>query len=274
MRDDVQRLREVDVAARFHRRLSFGSDPLGVTLDRVFGGEEHPGVVPGTSVLFTGQAGGGKSTTALTMADRLQRAGGNVLYVSAEESREMVRLRADRLRLEASFQVSEIVDALEFAHTCRRERIAVAFVDSIQAMRIPGLSGAKMLLEIARIARELGREGITTFLVGQAVKSGNFAGPEALRHEVDVAVQFSIETGTGKRNLVATKNRYGPSFVPVQLEMKATGLELSEAAPEQRTSPPPEATRTQATARPPRLARTPSRPSRRTDSWLWDLIGR
>src|SRR5262245_60306985 len=67
--------------------------PTGVgELDRVLGG----GLVAGSVVLLAGEPGIGKSTLLLQVLARLADAG-RVLYVSAEESREQVRLRAERL---------------------------------------------------------------------------------------------------------------------------------------------------------------------------------
>ena len=66
-------------------------------LDRVLGG----GLVPGSLVLVGGDPGIGKSTLLLqTAADLAQRQ--SVLYVSAEESAQQVKLRWQRLAAAAS----------------------------------------------------------------------------------------------------------------------------------------------------------------------------
>src|SRR5213078_1595423 len=62
-------------------------------LDRVLGG----GLVPGSLVLLGGSPGIGKSTLTTMALANLAGAGRRVLYVSAEESPEQVRLRAERL---------------------------------------------------------------------------------------------------------------------------------------------------------------------------------
>ena len=62
-------------------------------LDRVLGG----GIVGGGVVLVGGDPGIGKSTLVLQMSDRLARSGETVLYVSGEESRSQIRMRAKRL---------------------------------------------------------------------------------------------------------------------------------------------------------------------------------
>ena len=62
-------------------------------LDRVLGG----GLVPGSVVLIGGDPGIGKSTIALQISHQLARAGQKVLYISAEESVQQTKLRAERL---------------------------------------------------------------------------------------------------------------------------------------------------------------------------------
>lgn len=61
-------------------------------LDRVLGG----GIVPGSLVLIGGEPGIGKSTLLLQVANRLSHSS-RVLYVSAEESGQQVKLRSQRL---------------------------------------------------------------------------------------------------------------------------------------------------------------------------------
>lgn len=61
-------------------------------LDRVLGG----GIVPGSLVLIGGEPGIGKSTLLMQVANNLSHRC-RVLYVSAEESRQQVKLRAQRL---------------------------------------------------------------------------------------------------------------------------------------------------------------------------------
>jgi DNA repair protein RadA/Sms len=61
-------------------------------LDRVLGG----GIVPGSLVLIGGDPGIGKSTLLLQVANQLAT-GHRILYVSAEESGQQVKLRASRL---------------------------------------------------------------------------------------------------------------------------------------------------------------------------------
>ena len=65
--------------------------PSGIAeFDRVLGG----GIVPGATILLSGEPGVGKSTLLLEVASRAAAGGARVLYVTAEESASQVRLRA------------------------------------------------------------------------------------------------------------------------------------------------------------------------------------
>ena len=67
-------------------------------LDRVLGG----GLVKGSVVLLTGEPGIGKSTLLMQLSGRLSSADRKVLYVSGEESRGQLKLRANRLAIGGS----------------------------------------------------------------------------------------------------------------------------------------------------------------------------
>jgi len=77
-----------DVAAEEEDRLRTGIGEL----DRVLGG----GIVPGATILLSGEPGVGKSTLLLEVASKAAAGGMRVLYVTAEESVSQVRLRAQR----------------------------------------------------------------------------------------------------------------------------------------------------------------------------------
>ncbi|MBA3716051.1 MAG: AAA family ATPase, partial [Pyrinomonadaceae bacterium] len=70
----------------------------GVTeFDRVLGG----GIVPGSLVLIGGDPGIGKSTLLLQVADKMSAGRARVLYMSGEESERQIKMRGERLGIEA-----------------------------------------------------------------------------------------------------------------------------------------------------------------------------
>lgn len=200
-------------------------------LDRVLGG----GFMRGSTTLIGGEPGVGKSTLLLQVGAKLQTAG-RVLYVSAEESAEHLRLRADRLRLRAPrlevWAGADLGDLLRLLDTARP---AAVIVDSLQALTAAG-SGAQpgAVNQIKEICDALtgwthARNAITV-LVAHVTKEGGIAGPKAIEHMVDVVLAF--ETGTAElRFLRAVKNRFGPVEEVALFEMTDRGLrQLSDPA--------------------------------------------
>src|SRR2546428_4815415 len=104
----------------------------GVTeFDRVLGG----GTVPGTLVLLGGDPGIGKSTLLLQVADKLSAASAVVLYVSGEESEKQIKLRGERLSIQAhDLYLLPETNLENIFHEVERLRPGAIIVDSIQTV--------------------------------------------------------------------------------------------------------------------------------------------
>jgi DNA repair protein RadA/Sms len=202
-------------------------------LDRVLGG----GLVPGSVVLLGGEPGIGKSTLLLQAGRGLAAQAREVLYVSAEESAEQVRLRGQRLGIrEGRLLVLAETDASRIVSAAEARPPAVLVVDSIQAVQIPALSSTPGTVsqvraaagELTRYAKAL---GVPVLLVGHVTKDGSLAGPKSLEHLVDAVVSIEGERSSSRRLLRATKNRFGPVDEIALYEMTGEGLtELPDAS--------------------------------------------
>ncbi|MDY3015236.1 MAG: DNA repair protein RadA [Evtepia sp.] len=200
--------------------------PTGLDeLDRVLGG----GAVKGSLVLVGGAPGVGKSTLLLQICQRLCQEA-MVLYVSGEESERQLKLRAQRLGVEADNlyllaenQMENVVAATEELGP------QVLIVDSIQTMyqgevtASPGsISQVKeCTMSLLRLAKG---QGCTVFVVGHVNKEGNLAGPKVLEHMVDCVLYFEGDRHLSYRILRAAKNRYGATNEIGVFEMDQTGL--------------------------------------------------
>ena len=101
-------------------------------LNRVLGG----GLVPGSLVLVGGDPGIGKSTLLLQSASAIAR-DRVVLYVSAEESAQQVKLRWQRLTADSSdLQLLAETDLELVLQELEALRPDVAVIDSIQALHL------------------------------------------------------------------------------------------------------------------------------------------
>jgi DNA repair protein RadA/Sms len=197
-------------------------------LDRVLGG----GVVPGMLALLGGDPGIGKSTLLLTALDRLAKrlSGRPVLYVSGEESNRQVKLRADRLGVDAAnLHLLAETDASRVLQIATQLEPAILAVDSIQTQYLPELSSAPgTVTQIREVAARLMGYAKTTetpvFLVGHVTKDGSIAGPRVLEHIVDTVLYFEGGGAHPYRVLRAHKNRFGSASEIGVFEMKAKGL--------------------------------------------------
>ena len=209
-------------------------------LDRVLGG----GLVPGSLVLLGGDPGIGKSTLLLQSAQAMARRH-SVLYVSAEESAQQVKLRWRRLAeqqppgtAEADGQGDGEAVGLQLLSETDLElvlqelealRPAVAVIDSIQALHdgelgsAPG-SVAQVRECAAALARIAKRQDTALLLVGHVTKEGLLAGPKVLEHLVDAVLTFEGDRFASHRLLRAVKNRFGATHELGVFEMRGQGL--------------------------------------------------
>lgn len=193
--------------------------------DRVLGG----GLVPGSLVLVGGDPGIGKSTLLLQSATKMALKN-SVLYVSAEESAQQVRLRWQRLKdcesnlqLLAETNLNLIIQELEIL------KPKVAIIDSIQALNDDNLSSTPgsvaQVRECSSALQQLAKQqNISLLLVGHVTKEGMLAGPKVLEHLVDVVLTFEGDRYASHRLLRSVKNRYGATHELGIFEMQGNGL--------------------------------------------------
>ena len=204
--------------------------------DRVLGG----GLVPGSLVLLGGDPGIGKSTLLLQSAQAMA-ARHSVLYVSAEESAQQVKLRWRRLAEEqgavppppqedaSGLQLLAETDLELVLQELEALRPAVAVIDSIQALHdgelgsAPG-SVAQVRECAAALARIAKRQNTALLLVGHVTKEGMLAGPKVLEHLVDAVLTFEGDRFASHRLLRAVKNRFGATHELGVFEMRGQGL--------------------------------------------------
>jgi DNA repair protein RadA/Sms len=195
-------------------------------LDRVLGG----GFVTGSVTLLGGEPGIGKSTLLLQVAAEVARTGRKCLYVSAEESSEQVRLRAERLKAVVPdlWLVAETSLSAVLKH-CDDLSPDFVVVDSIQTVHDPDLRSAPGSVGQVRhcahrLVSEAKRRSMTTVLVGHVTKEGGLAGPRVLEHVVDTVLAFEGDRHHALRLLRAAKHRFGATDELGVFEMVGEGL--------------------------------------------------
>jgi DNA repair protein RadA/Sms len=214
------RLRDVSVGG--FQRLPI----LGEEFTRVLGG----GLVPGSVVLIGGDPGVGKTTLLSQVAAQFAADVGPALYVSAEESAQQIKLRAERLGMTADdlyvFSENSLDTILE---QIRELRPKLVIIDSIQTVYLEELTSAagsvsqvrEGALRLMRMAKEL---HIPVFLVGHVTKEGAIAGPRVLEHIVDVVLYLEGDRFHQYRLLRGVKNRFGSTNEVGVFEMQGDGM--------------------------------------------------
>lgn len=193
-------------------------------LDRVLGG----GIVPGSLVLLGGDPGIGKSTLLLQLCALID-INDTILYVSGEESKGQIKMRADRMgKFPLSVKILCETDTEVIRAAIDSEKPALVIVDSIQTMYSPDISsppgsvsqvreGTNIFMQTAKL------KNIPIFLVGHVTKEGAVAGPRMLEHMVDTVLYFEGDKYASYRVLRSVKNRFGSTNEIGVFEMLQNG---------------------------------------------------
>ena len=194
--------------------------------DRVLGG----GIVPGSVILLGGEPGIGKSTIILQSAGKIS-INEKVLYITAEESLEQIKIRWERLnqkntdlKIYAETNLELIIEEIKNVNP------SLAIIDSIQAINNDEMESSPGSVsqvrtcssELQNLAKE---NNISLLIIGHVTKDGALAGPKTLEHLVDVVINFEGDKISSHRLLRSVKNRFGSTFEIGIFEMLEKGLQ-------------------------------------------------
>jgi len=194
-------------------------------LDRVMGG----GIVKGSLILLGGDPGIGKSTILLQICEHLGKKL-SILYVSGEESKRQLKLRADRLGVDSdNLYILTQTDVEMICETIRQDKPDIVMIDSIQTMSLSELNSSPgSVTQVRECTNYLMRTAksldIPMIVVGHVNKEGSIAGPKVLEHIVDAVLHFEGDKQMSYRILRAVKNRYGSTNEIGVFEMTDKGL--------------------------------------------------
>ena len=213
------RLQEISAAAE--DRIISGIDEF----DRVLGG----GAVMGSVILIGGDPGIGKSTLLLQAAAAFS-GHHHVLYASGEESLRQIKMRAQRLRINADFQVVATTELEQLLAILEEQGPQVLVLDSVQSFFRSDLEGVpgsvNQVREVTAALTRLAKEnGMIVFLIGHVTKEGIMAGPRLLEHMVDAVLYLEGDRYHSFRVLRGVKNRFGSTNEIGVFVMEEQGLQ-------------------------------------------------
>ncbi len=193
--------------------------------DRLTGG----GLVPGSLFLLSGEPGIGKSTLLLQIANIYSQTG-KVLYVSAEESEEQIKIRATRLGINSkNLYIYTQTDIYQINQTIEKVNPIITIIDSIQTVNNPDIDSVGGTVTQIRectniLMNKAKKENSIIFLVGHVTKEGTIAGPKILEHIVDVVLYMEGDKNHQFRILKSQKKRFGSTSEIAVFEMTSKGL--------------------------------------------------
>lgn len=214
------KLNEIELSNEIRMSTSIGE------FDRVLGG----GLVQGSLVLIAGDPGIGKSTILLQTSGLLCKNNKKVLYVSAEESANQIKLRADRLDIKAeSLYIYPQTNLELIKKEIENIKPDVVVIDSIQAIYTQNITSSagsvSQIRECSNYLMQMAKnENITVIVIGHVTKEGNIAGPKVLEHMVDTVIYFEGDKYKSYRLLRSNKNRFGNTSEVGIFEMGTNGL--------------------------------------------------
>jgi len=195
-------------------------------LNRVFGG----GIVEGSVNLLGGDPGIGKSTLLLQICKHLAQNGKKVLYVSGEESKTQIKMRASRIDALSSniylYSENEMNAILSEVDSINPDVLVIDSIQTVYSEDATSVSGSSVqvrdcTMTLMRLAKS---SGICVFIIGHITKDGNLAGPKILEHMVDCVLYFEGEKQSSYRIIRSNKNRFGATNEIAVFDMLESGV--------------------------------------------------
>lgn len=199
--------------------------------DRVVGG----GIVNDSILILCGAPGIGKSTTILSVCNKMAQLGKIVVYASGEESASQIKARADRMNLPniGDIYISDTTSLDNVISLIDNVNADFVVIDSIQTFTLdeflPSRAGnPTQVMECAAALQDCAKRSSkprSVLIIGQVTKDDELAGSRSLEHMVDTVLVLEGDSNDTFRILYATKNRFGNTGETGFFQMTEHGME-------------------------------------------------
>ncbi len=185
------------------------------------------GIPKGAVTLLGGKNGAGKSTLVLQICDSIiEQTKKDVVIVSVEEAKKQVRRLAKRLKLKHTKRMRMSKGEVDIDGILHFRKPAAVIVDSLPRL-CPNMDDAVEFCK--RLKGHVEELDIPAIVINHINKEEEFAGLEALQHEVDATLIFTVFDDE-VRELRSMKNRNGP---PARVLFNMTDIGLVERSPDE-----------------------------------------
>ena len=200
----LQKVSEITIPDIFNRRLKTGISKV----DELF----EEGLLPGSALTLTAQAGCGKTTFMLQMLEGLAKNGYNVGYLSGEESVYQLAYTAKRVGVtQVAIGNETNIDTIKQY----MNDLDVVVIDSFQALTSSTKMNAKQLEKhaVQTLTKHAKDTECAIVFIMHLTKSGDLKGGTIVPHTVDANLKItrvSDSDNDDDRCIFFEKNRFGP----------------------------------------------------------------
>jgi len=214
-----EKVSKIKIPDIFYNRMKCGIKEF----DELFGN----GILPGSSMTFTGQAGCGKTTSLLQLMEAMAKAGYEVGYSSGEENKYQLAFTCKRLNIQEVAIANETdIDKLASA----MENLDMLVVDSFQALSTSTKMNSRELEKyaVSTLCSRAKETECALVFVMHRTKDGKLKGSTLVPHSVDVNFEITMDPDGDEtdRLLTTQKNRFGATG-EWGATMTSKGLELT-----------------------------------------------
>ena len=218
---EFTKVKDIVIPGIFYNRMKSGVQDF----DKLFG----DGLLPGSSITLTAQAGCGKTTFALQLLEHLDQAGYDVAYASGEENQYQLAFTCQRLNVRG-VSIANITDVDTIAKAMENNDVVV--VDSFQALTVETKMNSRALEQyaVSTLCNKAKDSECVLIFVMHLTKSGQLKGTTLVPHSVDVNMMISHDLDKDDdttRIISVSKNRFGQT-IDVEAILGHKGFHIGE----------------------------------------------